>query len=162
MIFKFCCQSNKMLSFEFACFLSSDTQRSIPWDSEYQQQETAASHRIMGWTAATVRRVAMLSYSPGKARSVRYIFLLMLSFVCVPCTTAYVEIRGQHAGVNSLLPPCGLWGLNSGYQARSQMLLLIQPSFWALVMLLLTYDWFIVPQWYLSRRSSYTQNLFSQ
>lgn len=49
----------------------------------------------------------MLSYSTGKAWSVRYIFLLCYHLcVYVPCTIAYVEVRGQHGGVNYILPPC--------------------------------------------------------
>lgn len=59
--------------------------------------------------------------------------------VCVPCTTALVEVNGQYGRANSLLLPCGSQRLNSGCQGWSQVLLSIQLSFWALLMLPLTY-----------------------
>ena len=31
-----------------------------------------------------------------------------------------VEVRGQLTGIGSPRPPCGFWGLNSGYQTLKQ------------------------------------------
>lgn len=38
-----------------------------------------------------------------------------------------VEIRGQLAGVNSLLPLCRSWGVNSGHRLGSESLYLLSP-----------------------------------
>lgn len=35
----------------------------------------------------------------------------------------HVKVGGQLVGLNSLLPPCGAWGLNSGRQTERQVLL---------------------------------------
>lgn len=43
-------------------------------------------------------------------------FEFHLFIMCV-CTHSDVEVRGQLAGLGSLLPLCGAWGSNSGGQA---------------------------------------------
>lgn len=46
----------------------------------------------------------------------------------------WVKVRGQGAGVDSLVLPCGTWGLKLSYQAGQQVPLplshLAGPAFW--------------------------------
>jgi hypothetical protein len=46
------------------------------------------------------------------------------------CPDAHMEVRGQLAGVCSLLPPCGSWGSNSSIQAWQLASLSREPSCW--------------------------------
>ena len=49
--------------------------------------------------------------------------------VCA-CHDMRMQVRGQLAGISSLLPPYELWGLNSGCQAWEQVPLLPELSQW--------------------------------
>lgn len=62
-----------------------------------------------------------------------YSFVCMC--VCVLCACTHIPQNmcgGQRAisGYHSFLPPCGVWGLNSGSQARGQVALLDELSPW--------------------------------
>lgn len=58
-------------------------------------------------------------------------FILSMFAACV-CHGIYVEFRGQLAGFNSCLTPCGPGYYYSGHQIWWQTPLSIEPSHWSL------------------------------
>lgn len=50
-------------------------------------------------------------------------------WVCL-CHDACMKVRGQFAGVGSLLPPCGSQVLNSGHWVSWQASSPTEPSYW--------------------------------
>lgn len=64
----------------------------------------------------------------SSSRALHFIFQLHL-FVCVhTCQGICVMVKGQLAGIGSILPLCGLQGLNTGDQAWCP--LPAKPSLW--------------------------------